>query len=215
MRQPRPVVIVFAKAPRLGAVKTRLARDIGGFEAWRFHRLALARTLLRLCRDRRWRVVLALTPDALAHRCRAAPMALARLGQGRGNLGRRMARALDRFRPGPVLLVGGDIPALEAGHVAQALARLRAAHVVFGPAADGGYWLVGVRGRRRALALFRNVRWSTPGTLSDSLANVAPGQRLALAATLRDVDTGADYACFRDGDAVIRRRAPRARGAAA
>ena len=194
----RPTVIVFAKAPMLGAVKTRLARDVGQLAAWRFHRRALAVALRRLGGDRRWRTVLALTPDRLAGRVRVTPHAGNRLAQGRDDLGRRMARALERFQPAPVLLVGGDIPAMRPGHVAEALRRLAGAQVVFGPAEDGGYWLVGIRGRRRAEHLFRNVRWSSRDALADSLANLHPGERVALAATLFDVDRGADLGRCRD-----------------
>jgi uncharacterized protein len=190
----RPTVIVFARAPMLGAVKTRLARDVGRLAAWRFHRRSLAKTLGRLGNDRRWRLALALTPDRLACRIRETPGAVERFGQGRGDLGRRMARALARFQPGPVLLVGSDIPGLRPWHLAEALHRLAAAQVVFGPAEDGGYWLVGVRGQRRPERLFRKVRWSSPEALADSLDRLAPGERLALAATLADVDTGADLA---------------------
>lgn len=59
----RPTLIVLAKAPRMGLVKTRLARAVGQAEAVRFHRTALARTLRVLSRDPRWRKVLALAPD--------------------------------------------------------------------------------------------------------------------------------------------------------
>ena len=67
----------------------------------------------------------------------------------------------------------------------------------FGPATDGGYWLVGARGRGRMLSAFRprlfeNVRWSTGHALSDTLANVRVGEAIGIADTLQDVDEGAD-----------------------
>jgi hypothetical protein len=66
-------------------------------------------------------------------------------GQGAGDLGIRMCRALETCPPGPAVLVGADIPALDARHVAAAF-RLLGSHVlVFGPAADGGFWLVADR----------------------------------------------------------------------
>jgi glycosyltransferase A (GT-A) superfamily protein (DUF2064 family) len=65
---------------------------------------------------------------------------------------------------------------------------------VFGPAEDGGYWLVGQRRLRALPDLFRGVRWSSPHALADTLANLAPGQTHALVATLTDVDDGGAYA---------------------
>lgn len=211
----RPVVIVFARVPQLGAVKTRLARDIGRLEAWRFHRNATAATVRRLGGQRRWRLVLALTPDRLARRARAAPLATERIAQGAGDLGRRMARALSRPSPAPVLLVGSDIPDLGLAHIDRALRALAAADVVFGPAEDGGYWLVGTRGRRSPHRWFRGVRWSSRHALADTLANLATGLRVVCIDRLSDVDTGTDYARLAcpDGTAPTRPPAPRARAA--
>jgi glycosyltransferase A (GT-A) superfamily protein (DUF2064 family) len=66
---------------------------------------------------------------------------------------------------------------------------------VFGPAEDGGYWLVGL-GPCRPARPFAEVRWSTEHALADTLANFA-GRRVALLRTLRDVDTAADLAAIR------------------
>ena len=63
---------------------------------------------------------------------------------------------------------------------------------VFGPADDGGYWLVGLRhGARAPATFFHDVRWSTEHALADSMASL-PGLSIALTDTLRDVDTVAD-----------------------
>ncbi len=188
-------LILFVKAPRLGAVKTRLGAEIGTLAAWRFYTLMLGRLWRRFGRDPRWHTVLAVSPDRGAARWPSGP---SRRPQGRGDLGRRMARAL-AGHDGPVVLVGGDIPTLDTRHIAQALKLLRRADVVFGPAADGGFWLVGLRhGRRRpwAAGMFRGVRWSSPHALADSLANLPVTARVAMLETLRDVDRPADYAEF-------------------
>ena len=68
---------------------------------------------------------------------------------------------------------------------------------VAGPAADGGYWLVGGRRRRRVGDLFAGVRWSTGFTLADTLANLGPGRSAALLDTLDDIDDGAAFARWR------------------
>jgi len=184
------VVIVFARAPRLGAVKRRLARGIGAMGALRFYRGQLAATLVA-ARDPRWRLELAATPD---HARARWPRGIPRVTQGRGDLGARMARALGRHRR--AVLVGSDIPGLARADLAAAFRALGRADAVFGPAEDGGYWLVGM-GPRRPARPFAEVRWSSPHTLGDTLANFA-GRRIALLRALRDVDTAADLAAVRN-----------------
>ncbi len=66
---------------------------------------------------------------------------------------------------------------------------------VFGPAVDGGYWLVGMKRRPWLRGVFADVRWSSPHALADTLANLA-GRRVLLLDRLRDVDTGADLAAW-------------------
>ena len=81
-------------------------------------------------------------------------------------------------------------PALTAHEVARALHALRGTDAVFGPATDGGYWLVAMGGRRPATP-FARVRWSGEHALDDTLANFA-GRRVRFAKTLADVDRAAD-----------------------
>ena len=193
----RPTVIVFARAAQFGAVKTRLADDVGRLTAWRFQRNQTARLVRRLAADRRWRLLLALTPDTLASRARFSAPATGRMAQGSGDLGERMVVAFNRILPGPVVIVGSDIPAVTPARIATAFKALAGSDVVFGPAEDGGYWLIGLRGRRVPARLFRNVRWSTEWVLADTLRNLRDDRPIALADTLSDVDTGADYREFR------------------
>lgn len=190
----RPVLILFARAPRLGQVKRRLARGIGAAGALRFHRGQVARLARGPGRDRRWRTELAVTPDASARRGARWPGRQPRRPQGRGDLGARMARALRRHRL--AVLVGTDIPGIGACDIATAIRALRAgAPAVFGPAEDGGYWLVGLGPMRRPADPFAGVRWSGPHALADTLANIPRGpRRPALLRVLRDVDTAEDLA---------------------
>jgi uncharacterized protein len=188
-------LVIMAKSPRAGRVKRRLARGIGDVAATRFYRTCLGHTLLRLGRDPRWRTRLAIAPD----RDRDAPLwsgmmspGIGRLEQGDGDLGERMQRLFRRLPPGPAIIVGGDIPSIGAAEVARAFRLLRTADAVLGPAADGGYWLVGLRRSPRLIAPFANVRWSSPHAFADTLRNLG-GRRLALAAMLSDVDTAAAY----------------------
>jgi glycosyltransferase A (GT-A) superfamily protein (DUF2064 family) len=81
--------------------------------------------------------------------------------------------------------------------VAQAFAALGAHDAVFGPAGDGGYWLVGLRRRPRVPDPFRGVRWSTPHALADTLANLRPRERVAMLERLEDIDDAASYRRWR------------------
>jgi rSAM/selenodomain-associated transferase 1 len=180
-------VYVFARAPRLGTVKRRLAAGIGAMAALRFYRATLGATLRRLAADRRFRTAIAVTPDRAGGPWRRG---LPTVPQRGGDLGARMERVARRHRGARVAIVGADIPGLRAADVAAALRRLRAADACFGPAEDGGYWLVAL-GARRPARPFGSVRWSSPNALADTLANFA-GHRVALLRRLRDVDTAAD-----------------------
>lgn len=205
-------LVIFARAPQRGTVKRRLAADIGAGPAHAFYRQTLSHIVRHLAADRRWRTWLAVTPDAAVSGAMAglvdsaltgvSPVSI--VGQGTGNLGFRMRQPMSRpgrpgaLPPGPVVIVGTDIPEIAPSHIARAFAALGGHDFVFGPAADGGYWLVGAR-RRPVLpaGLFDGVRWSTPNALADTLAGLPARCRSALIDTLDDVDDGAAYARWR------------------
>ncbi len=190
-------LIIFAKAPEVGRVKQRLAREIGGVEAARLYRIWTTRLLRRVGRDARWRCWLAVSPDGYARRGRFWPATLPRRPQGGGDLGRRMARPFRDLPPGPAVLVGTDIPALGSDQISRAFAALGRADAVFGPASDGGYWLVGLRRRRRLPGLFDHVAWSGSHVLEQTLENLPPGLRVDTLETLDDIDDAAALARWR------------------
>ena len=192
----RHTVIVFARAPRLGTVKRRLARDIGQRAALRFHRATLIRLLRGLTAERRFRTVLAITPDFARDRL---PVRIARIPQGRGDVGQRMDAAFRRFRLGTAVLIGSDIPDAGASDALGAFRALGRHDAVFGPAMDGGYWLVGM-GPRRPAHPFARARWSTQHALSDTLRNFH-AHRVGLVRTLRDVDRASDLPRLRPAKA--------------
>ena len=191
----KPRLILMIKEPHPGRVKTRLGRDIGMIPAtwWFRHQSA---SLIRRLRDPRWQLILAVAPDR-ALTSRAWPRDLPRLPQGGGDLGARMKRMLQGPQPnkrafGPVCLIGADIPGIRRSHIARAFKTLGDHDAVFGPAPDGGYWLVGVKHPSRLPpGTFQDVRWSTEHALADSCASL-PGLRIARIDALQDVDTGAD-----------------------
>lgn len=183
-------LVILARAPQAGRVKRRLGVEIGTMEAARFYRRILRAQIRRMERDPRWTVWLFVTPDtALGHPAwHLVPMARRRR-QRQGDLGRRMKRPFEVLPPGPVVLVGSDIPAMRPCHVARAFALLGTHDLVFGPARDGGFWLMGAK-RLRPLprTLFDEVPWSTATVLADTLASIPWHVTTALADTLDDVD---------------------------
>ena len=194
-----PQLVIMVKAPRLGRVKTRLGGDIGAVGAWRFYRTVSQALIRRLSTDPRWQTVLAVSPDSAVGQAGLGPENIPHVAQGPGNLGARMGRLMRDLPPGPVVIIGTDIPAINADHIAEAFARLGHDDAVFGPAHDGGYWLVGLKRRPRVLEIFANVRWSTAHALADTMANLK-GLKVSQLPMLSDVDTGDDYRAWRKAE---------------
>lgn len=193
----RPIaVVVFAKAPRPGAVKTRLCPPLSPVAAARLYRCFLLDTLDRV------QALPGITPAvAYAPRSARAFFATARPGmllipQGGGDLGTRMARVLERLLGrgfAAVLIIGTDSPTLPRSHLRAAVRLLGrpGADGVVGPSEDGGYYLIGLRAP--CPALFTGVSWSTSRVLAQTLARARrAGRRLRLLPRWYDVDTVAD-----------------------
>lgn len=168
MRYPDTRILIFAKAPEPGQVKTRLIPALGAVAAASLYRCLLADTVERvsaagLCPVQCW-----CAPDP-AHpffEQLSARFGVSLRAQTGADLGERMQRAaqsaLEQARA--VLLIGGDCPALNEGHLRQALDWLSAGEdVVLGPAEDGGYVLLGLR--RTEAALFSAIPWGTDQVL--------------------------------------------------
>ncbi len=194
---PQKHLVIFTKPPRLGRAKSRLGAQIGMVAAWWFYHMTLRRMIATLGRDVRWRTWLAITPD---HEAMPFPMPpkVHLVGQGNGALGERMQRVMNELPHGPVIIIGSDIPYIEPRHIAEGFAALGNNNAVFGPAMDGGYWLVGLRRRPHIPDIFRDVRWSSVHALTDTLANLAKrGHGHALLEELEDVDDAATYERWR------------------
>lgn len=189
---PRKQLVIMVKEPRPGRVKTRLAAGLGSIGAvwWFRHQL---RDLIRRLEDPRWTLTLAVAPDT-AQFSPAFPSHLPCIAQGSGDLGARMLRVFREAPPGPVCIIGADIPGITPRHIAEAFDQLGRNDAVFGPAYDGGYWLVGLH-RMAAIprGMFQQVRWSTPHALQDSVDSL-PDARIGYCAKLRDIDTVDDLA---------------------
>ena len=184
----RAKLVVMVKEPHPGRVKTRLGRDIGlTASAWWFRHQT--RALLRRIEDPRWDTILAVAPDFEGLTSRIWPAHLPRVAQGRGDLGHRMSRLLRGLPTGPVCIIGADIPDITRPRIAEAFKALSDHEAVFGPAPDGGYWLIGMKRARPPRAdILTNVRWSSEHALTDSTRSLGD-LSIAHVANLRDVDT--------------------------
>ncbi|MDH3335539.1 MAG: glycosyltransferase [Rhodospirillaceae bacterium] len=194
-------LVLMAKEPRIGLVKSRLASEIGIINAWNFYRFNLARITNRLLDDR-WHCWIAITPDSATKKRAIKTDGWKQIAQGTGDLGRRMLAPMQTLPPGPVVIIGSDIPDINKQHINDAFRLLGKADMVFGPSADGGYWLVGQRRRPVLLNPFNNVRWSSENALDDTLAGTLKGPRnlrINFLNTLNDIDCGQDYFSFKRG----------------
>lgn len=193
---PHDALLVFVRAPVEGRVKTRLAAALGPRGALRVYRrlaehaLAAARALGPAVS---LRVHVTPAEDVPAVRAWLGD-GPAYLPQAEGDLGARMAAAFsDAFAAGArrVVIIGSDLPDLSPDLLRRAFAHLSATDAVVGPAADGGYWLLGLA--RPLPAVFAGIAWSTDGVLAATLARLrAAGIEPARLPTLRDVDEAAD-----------------------
>jgi rSAM/selenodomain-associated transferase 1 len=187
-------LIIFVRAPRLGEVKTRLAHAIGKEAALRAYRVLLGQLLENL--ESLQNVELRFTPDA--GRAELAPWlrpGWALMPQGEGDLGERLGRAFqESFAEGcqRVVIIGSDCPAVSVTDIESAWRALLTNDVVLGPASDGGYWLIGLRGPQAGL--LENVPWSTASVLETTLARVRnAGLTFHCLRELTDIDTAEDW----------------------
>ncbi|MBL4747683.1 MAG: TIGR04282 family arsenosugar biosynthesis glycosyltransferase [Magnetovibrio sp.] len=167
-------LVLMSKAPRIGRVKTRLAREIGFVKAWNFHRRNLFATAHNLNRPG-WTCWLSVSPDQARLQPRQWPKFWHLIAQGGGDLGQRMLRQWQHLPPGPVVMIGSDIPNIQAQDIQAAFKTLQHNDFVFGPCPDGGYWLVGAKRRPTVFDPFQGVRWSSEHALADTIANLAKG----------------------------------------
>ncbi len=199
-RPPRPgppALVVLARRPVAGQVKSRLARQVGQHAALDLYTAFLADTLTRAgwCAGAlglRLVVAWAGPPGPML----PIPPGALHLRQSAGDLGRRQEEAVSRaaaIGAAPVLLVGADSPTLPERLLAQALTRLRRcqrpADLVVAPALDGGYVLLGLHGP--CPGLLQAIPWGTDQVLSRLRARaVRLSLRLECLEPWYDVDDG-------------------------
>ena len=214
----KTALVIFARAPEPGAVKTRLIPALGADGAARLH-LAFVDDACALSRGLGATRTLAVAGDARdpALAAIAAREAIPVVAQASGDLGARMAHAIrDALYDGAdaALVVGTDAPALPRAFLQRALAALAVAEVVVGPARDGGYWAVGARADLPWL--FAGMPWGTGRVLALTVEKLrSRGARWTLADEAWDVDRPEDLARLVDALARDPALAPATRSALA
>ncbi len=196
-------LIIFAKLPRPGEVKTRLGQTVGMREAAEIYRLFAehAFTLGRQLLERGSRVYVFHDPGSTADEMREWVGPLFHLVSQEGaTLGDRMHRAFEHtFGEGSkhTVLIGTDVPELDLATLERAFDGLIHCDVVLGPSSDGGYYLIGMS--TPAGELFDGVRWSSETVYLETKQRL---QGLNLSFTelnvLDDIDTIADYKAYQE-----------------
>jgi len=204
----KEVLLAFARAPEAGRVKTRLAKDVGPAKALDLYKRFVLKTLSvagawaetrgggpESVRREIW---ICYTPQDRELQVKnwlgRGYVFLAQSGLG---LGDRMAGAMEAaFKQGAskVVLVGTDIPDMEAAHLEAAFFALDRTALVWGPSLDGGYWLVGACAPDHLQLVFKDIPWGTDQVLSMTYQRCdAAGLSRTGICPLRDVDTLEDF----------------------
>jgi uncharacterized protein len=170
------VLIVYARAPEAGRVKTRLVPLLGARGAARLHARMVGQALRTALAARVGSVELHCTPrvDLPYFRGLRRRFGVRLRSQGRGDLGARMHRAFERaLRRHPyAVLIGSDCPALRAADLRTTVRALRGgADAVFAPAEDGGYPLIGLR--RVSRRLFDDMPWGSAQVMARTRKRLA------------------------------------------
>ena len=196
----KPIILLFIKAPLKGRIKSRLAASIGRDAALEIYQRFVLDTIdtvgtlaipLRIC---------FYPPDAgkvirtwLGNELNCIP-------QHGIDLGERMEWAFEQvFQEGHdrAVLIGSDIPELSKAVMREAMTALDSNGAVLGPAADGGYYLIGFTAKTFLPSLFRNITWSTNTVCDETLGKLRrSGQQVHLLPKLHDVDTKEDLDLF-------------------
>jgi rSAM/selenodomain-associated transferase 2/rSAM/selenodomain-associated transferase 1 len=194
----RECLIIFTRYPEPGTTKSRMIPALGAAGAADLQRQMTQHLVAKVT------TLIEQQPLAVEIRFEGGSQALMRdwLGpsfsyrdQGRGNIGRRMERALaDGFQAGysAIVIIGSDIPDISNAIILQAFKALQKNRLVLGPADDGGYYLIGmhIADAHRALSeLFEAVNWGTNSVFSQTIAAAKRlGMSYVLLDTLKDVD---------------------------
>lgn len=197
------LVIVFAKTPAPGQVKTRIGTTVGMEAAAAIYEQMLNSILKASAPHEVWRRVIAVTPESDPSYFSEPGLTLLR--QCGSDIGKRLSHALHfgvQSGADRVLVIGSDIPSLTADDLAEAFARLETEPCVVGPSLDGGFYLVGSAANHAGAvcdALSSDIAWSTPQVLHQlQAASKQIGVPLSLLPVKQDIDTYEDWLGYLD-----------------
>lgn len=191
---------MFARLPELGKVKTRLAADVGPERALAIYE-AMLRDLIANIGESTPETEIEFmwppTPAANGSALRRAFAHHAAAMQTGPTLGDRLSMALsERFffhRTQKIVVIGADDPTLDRELIDHAFALLDSCEYVVGPAADGGYYLIGCRALAFDPEVFLGIDWGTPTVLATTMLKIAALERtVALLPERYDIDEAAD-----------------------
>lgn len=205
----KPCLAVMVKQPDPGAVKTRIAATLGDQRATELYQcalhdtIALALTIPEVARA----ISYAPATDSARRYFESAAPAFELMEQRGSTLGERISDTLSRLlnNYSPLVLIGSDSPDLPSQNIMRALQMLdETIDAVLGPAADGGYYLIGLRSMHDCL--FDQIDWSTPAVAQQTRARAAAaGLRMAELPVWRDLDTVADLQALVEPGAPLTR----------
>ncbi|HZV12111.1 MAG TPA: TIGR04282 family arsenosugar biosynthesis glycosyltransferase [Candidatus Kapabacteria bacterium] len=190
------VLLIFARYPTPGKVKTRLAATLGADRAATFYR-ACAEYIFQECAklDESVTRYLFYSDDADNERMRQwVGNDFLYMAQGTGDLGERMSNAFEKiFSEGAhkVIIIGTDVPDISAGIIGEAIRALDDCDAVIGPSRDGGYYLLGMKQLHEEI--FSNITWGSGSVFAETVKRLQ-GKRLSLHSmlALADIDTEDD-----------------------
>lgn len=192
MKYPRASIVLFAREPVAGRVKTRLIPALGETGALSVYLRLLRRQLHVLCSQKLAPATVWVDGDPQA--TIFAGSGLPTQQQTGADLGRRMHNAAAHIlgNASAVVIIGSDCPGIDSGYLDQALAALASGDdVVLGPALDGGYVLIGLR--TSDPELFAGIQWGSNRVLQQTLAKIADiGYQYSLLGPLVDIDRPED-----------------------
>ena len=184
------LLIVFVKNIKLGSVKTRLAKTVGNDVAFTIYK-----ELVKITEKVTGNIDVAKRIYFSDKIVNTKWIGTEKRVQKGIDLGKRMENAFkEGFNDGykKIVLIGSDLPDISTNIIEQGFAVLEKKEVVFGPAEDGGYYLVGLT--KPTSLIFKNKRWSTPNLLETTINELQTKNiEVSLLKVLNDVDTFEDY----------------------
>ena len=197
IKQIKNAIIIFAKYPQAGNVKTRLARTTGNEFAANFYKICAEHTFAEIKKitDNNIAKYLFYSEESEKDKIRrwvgSDFITYAQTGK---NLGEKMKNAFNKiFKNGfeQVLVIGTDLPDLSANLIKDAFNTLTKTEIVIGPSADGGYYLLGMKKLHNFL--FEDIIWSTDEVYAETLKKIEQKKlKFAKLTVLNDIDTEID-----------------------